>query len=69
MVVEALDLAHLRRNLHSTIIHSDHGPRCCSWVFGQHLRQAELLGSMGTIDNAASELFFASLQCELLDLH
>jgi hypothetical protein len=42
-----------------------------SWVFGQGLRSAGLLGSMGTIgdalDNAVAESFFASLQCELLD--
>ncbi len=42
-----------------------------SWVFGQRLRHAGLLGSMGTVgdalDNAVAESFFASLQCELLD--
>lgn len=45
----------------------------CSWVFGQGLRNAGLLGSMGTVgdalDNAVAESFFASLQCELLDRH
>jgi transposase InsO family protein len=45
----------------------------CSWVFGQRLRHAGLLGSMGTVgdalDNAVAESFFASLQCELLDRH
>ena len=43
------------------------------WVFGQRLRDAGLLGSMGTVgdalDNAVAESFFASLQCELLDRH
>ena len=42
-------------------------------MFGQRLRAAGLLGSMGTVgdalDNAVAESFFASLQCELLDRH
>ena len=42
-------------------------------MFGQRLRPAGLLGSMGTVgdalDNAVAESFFASLQCELLDRH
>ena len=40
-------------------------------MFGQRLRRAGLIGSMGTVgdalDNAVAESFFASLQCELLD--
>jgi putative transposase len=55
------------------IAHSDHGSNYCSWVFGQRLRNAGLLGSMGTVgdalDNAVAGSFFASLQCELLDRH
>jgi putative transposase len=42
-------------------------------VFGQRLRRAGLLGSMGTVgnalDNAVAESFFASPQRELLDRH
>jgi len=42
-----------------------------SWVFGQRLRQAGLLGSMGSIgdcfDNSMVESFFGTLQLELLD--
>ena len=42
-------------------------------MFGQRLRAAGLMGSMGTVgdalDNAVAESFFASLQCELLDRH
>jgi putative transposase len=42
-----------------------------SWAFGQRLRQAGLLGSMGTIgdcfDNSMVESFFGTLQLELLD--
>jgi putative transposase len=44
-----------------------------SWAFGQRLRHAGLLGSMGTVgdalDNAVAESFFATLQTELLDRH
>jgi len=42
-----------------------------SIAFGQHLREAGLLASMGSrgdaYDNALCESFFASLECELLD--
>ena len=42
-----------------------------SWAFGHRLREAGLLGSMGSIgdcfDNSVSESFFATLQTELLD--
>jgi putative transposase len=44
-----------------------------SWAFGQRLRHAGLLASMGTVgdalDNAVAESFFATLQTELLDRH
>lgn len=73
LVVDALEMARMRRQPDGTIVHSDHGTQYCSWVFGQRLRQAGLLGSMGTVgdalDNAVAESFFASLQCELLDRH
>ena len=42
-----------------------------SWAFGQRLREAGLLGSMGSVgdalDNSVAESFFATLQTELLD--
>ncbi len=42
-----------------------------SWLFGQRLRQAGLLGSMGKVacayDNSLMESFFGSMQIELLD--
>jgi len=73
LVVDALEMARLRRQPSGTVVHSDHGTQYCSWVFGQRLRHAGLLGSMGTVgdalDNAVAESFFASLQCELLDRH
>jgi putative transposase len=74
LVADAIDMATWRRRpLAGAIAHSDHGSNYCSWVFGQRLRNAGLLGSMGTVgdalDNAVAESFFASLQCELLDRH
>jgi putative transposase len=33
----------------ATILHSDHGPQFTSWTFGKRLRDAGLLGSMGTV--------------------
>jgi putative transposase len=74
LVADAIDMATWRRRPPvGAIAHSDHGSNYCSWVFGQRLRTAGLLGSMGTVgdalDNAVAESFFASLQCELLDRH
>ncbi|MFM7687142.1 MAG: IS3 family transposase [Actinomycetota bacterium] len=73
LVVDALEMARLRRRPDGTTVHSDHGAQYTPWVFGQRLRHAGLLGSMGTVgdalDNAVAESFFASLQCELLDRH
>ncbi len=73
LVVDALDMAIMRRRPAGTTVHGDHGTQYCSWVFGQRLRNAGLMGSMGTVgdalDNAVAESFFASLQCELLDRH
>ena len=68
-------MARLRRRPDhgTTVAHSDNGTQYTSWVFGQRLRTAGLLGSMGSVgdalDNAVAESFFASLQCELLDRH
>ena len=68
-------MACLRRRSRTagTVVHSDHGSQYTSWAFGQRLRAAGLLGSMGSIgdcfDNALAESFFSSLQVELLDRH
>ena len=73
LVVDALDMACWRQRpvAGQTIHHADHGTQYTSWAFGQRLRQAGLLGSMGTVgdalDNAVAESFFATLQTELLD--
>jgi putative transposase len=75
LVVDALDMACWRQRPHPgrTVHHSDHGTQYTSWAFGQRLRSAGLLGSMGTVgdalDNAVAESFFATLQTELLDRH
>ncbi len=72
LVVDALQMALWnRRPKPGTIFHSDHGAQYTSWAFGHRLREAGLLGSMGSIgdcfDNSVAESFFATLQTELLD--
>ncbi|MDT0305314.1 IS3 family transposase [Streptomonospora wellingtoniae] len=73
LVVNALAMAVARRNPipRSTILHSDHGTQYTSWAFGKRLRDAGLLGSMGTVgdcyDNSMMESLWATMQLELLD--
>jgi transposase InsO family protein len=73
LVVDALEMACWRRHpaRGQTILHSDRGAQYTSWAFGQRLREAGLLGSMGRVgsayDNAMMESFFSTLQRELLD--
>ena len=73
IVVDALQMAAWRRQPEPgrTIGHSDHGSQYTSWLFGKRLREAGLLGSMGSIgdcfDNSVIESFFGSLQRELLN--
>lgn len=73
LVVSALAMAVARRKPDdsSTILHSDHGTQYTSWAFGKRLRDAGLLGSMGTVgdcyDNAMMESFWGTMQLELLD--
>lgn len=73
LVVDALQMAVWRRRPSEgqTVAHSDHGSQYTSWAFGKRLRDAGLLGSMGSIgdpyDNAVAESFFSTLQRELLD--
>jgi putative transposase len=54
LVVDALDMACWRRRPEpgQTIHHADHGTQYTSWAFGQRLRHAGLLGSMGTVGDA-----------------
>jgi putative transposase len=78
LVTDALGMALLRRQpsrqtntKQYTILHSHHGSQYTSWAFGQRLRNAGLLASMGTVgdcfDNAMMESFWGSMQLELLD--
>ena len=83
LVVDALEMARWRRRppAGQAVVHSDRrrprgsrpdgGAQYTSWAFGQRLRAAGLLGSMGRVgsayDNAMMESFFSTLQRELLD--
>jgi putative transposase len=77
LVIDALGMAIIRRRPENqpddvrTIAHSDHGSQYTSWAFGKRLRDAGLLGSMGTVgdcyDNAMMESFWGTMQLELLD--
>ena len=72
IVVDALEMARLRRRPEpGTVVHADRGAQYTSWLFGQRLRQAGLLGSMGrvasSVDNAVIESFWSTMQRELLD--
>ena len=71
LVVDAIDMARWRRKPVGTVVHSDRGAQFTSWLFGNRLREAGLMGSMGKVasayDNALMESFFGSMQIELLD--
>ena len=73
LVVDAIEMARWRRRPQpgQTIVHSDRGSQYTAWAFGQRLRSAGLLGSMGRVasalDNSMMESFFGTLQLELLD--
>ena len=75
LVADAVQMATWQRQPppNQVIAHSDHGGQYTSWLFGNRLRDAGLLGSMGSIgdcfDNSVAEAFFSSLQRELLDPH
>ena len=75
LVADAVQMATWRRQppKGQVVAHSDHGSQYTSWLFGQRLRDAGLLGSMGSIgdcfDNSVAEAFFSILQRELLDQH
>jgi putative transposase len=71
LVLEALEMALVRRRPSGVIHHSDQGTQYTSLAFGQRCRQAGVRPSMGSVgdcfDNALCESFFATLECELLD--
>lgn len=72
LVSAAVDMAVQHRQPAPGVVHhSDHGSQYTSLAFGKCLREAGMVGSMGSVgdayDNAAAESFFATLQVELLD--
>jgi hypothetical protein len=71
-VIDAVDMAIWnRRPAQGLVHHSDQGCQYTSLAFGRRLREAGLVASMGSVgdcfDNAVTESFFATLECELLD--
>ncbi|MEV4078056.1 IS3 family transposase [Nonomuraea fuscirosea] len=72
LVTDALAMAlHQRRPQAGVIHHSDKGSQYTSVAFGQRCEQAGVRPSTGRtgtcFDNAITESFFASLECELID--
>jgi putative transposase len=72
LVLDALNMAVAHRRPDPGVVHhSDHGCQYTSLAFGRRLREAGVVGSMGSVgdcfDNAVAESFFATLECELLD--
>jgi putative transposase len=74
LVLDALDMAIWNRRPAAGLIHhSDQGCQYTSLAFGRRCREAGITPSMGSVgdayDNAVTESFFATLECELLDRH
>ena len=72
LVVAALEMAlRHRRPAPGLIHHSDHGGQYSSLAFGRRCRESGVVPSMGSVgdayDNALTESFFATLECELVD--
>lgn len=71
LVMEALRMALQQRRPTNVIHHSDQGSQYTSYAFGLACAAAGVRLSMGRVgdcyDNAMSESFFGSLECELLD--
>ena len=72
LVLAALEMALWnRRPAPGVLHHSDHGCQYTSLAFDTRCREAGITPSMGSVgdcyDNAITESFFATLECELLD--
>src|SRR5690606_2921655 len=72
LVIDALAMAiRTRRPPVGVIHHSDKGSQYTSISFGQHCQAAGIRPSTGAVgtcfDNAVTEAFFATLECELID--
>ncbi|MCS3830026.1 transposase InsO family protein [Salinibacter ruber] len=72
LVPEALDMAAEQRGSEETIHHSDQGSQYAALAFGQRCKDEGVRPSMGSVgdcyDNAMCESFFATLECELIEL-
>jgi putative transposase len=71
LVLAALDMTlWTRRPDPGVIHHSDHGRQYTSLAFGSRCQEAGVVPSLGSrgdcYDNAFTESFFATLECELL---
>lgn len=74
LVLDALEMAvRTRRPAQGVIHHSDQGAQYTSVAFGRRCAQAGVVPSTGSVgdcfDNAITESFFATLECELLARH
>jgi putative transposase len=66
-VLSAIERAFAQRCPQDAIHHSDHGCQYTSIAFGKLCEQLGVCPSIGDcFDNAMTESFFASLECELL---
>ena len=70
LVLDALEMAMRQRQPRDVVHHSDHGCQYTSIAFGQHVLDAGIRLSMGTVgdayDNAMAESFFSTLECEVI---
>jgi putative transposase len=74
LVLAALEMAvRTRRPAPGVIHHSDQGCQYTSVAFGHRCQEADVVPSTGSVgdcyDNAITESFFATLECELLARH
>lgn len=74
LVLAALNMALWnRRPAPGVIHHSDHGSQYTSLAFGTRCQEAGVVPSLGSrgdcFDNAITETWFATLECELLARH
>jgi putative transposase len=72
LVLAALEMALWNRRPPPGVLHhSDHGCQYTAVAFGTRCQEAGIQPSMGSVgdcyDNAITESFFATLECELLD--
>ena len=73
LVIKALEMAMERRGYpHGVIHHSDQGSQYTSQQFKERCDELQVQISMGSVgdcyDNAMAESFFATLECELLNI-